>query len=99
MLLAFSAVLVQPAISNWVEPTPEFVFARLACSNRDSFMYWPDYYPETPPWRHDYPSSDEYLLALLHELTVVRVAPASYKIVRLDSPDVFKYPFLYLSEP
>jgi hypothetical protein len=62
-------------------------------------MYWPDYYPDTPPWKHDYPSSDEYLIALLHELTIVRVAPASYKIVRLDSPDVFKYPVLYLSEP
>jgi len=27
------------------------------------------------------------------------VSPTSYKIVRLDSPDIFKYPFLYLSEP
>lgn len=32
-------------------------------------------------------------------MTGVRVAPDSYKIVSLESDDVFKYPFLYLSEP
>jgi hypothetical protein len=99
VLLAFLGVLCRPAISDWVEPAPEFVFARLACSNRNSWMYWPTYYPDNPPWHHDYPSSDEFLIALLHELTGVRVTPTSYKIVHLDSSEVFKYPFLYLSEP
>jgi hypothetical protein len=99
ILLAFLGVLSQPAISDWVEPSPEFVFARLACSNRDSWMYWPQYWPNNPPWHHDYPSSDEFFVGLLHELTGVRVTPNSYKIVRLDSPEVFQYPFLYLSEP
>ena len=37
--------------------------------------------------------------ALLHELTSVRVAKDSYKIVRLDKEEIFEYPFLYLSEP
>ena len=97
MLLVSFIVVARPAISDWFEPAPEFVFARLACSNRDSWMYWPSYFPDNPPWHHDYPSSDEYLIGLLHELTGVRVTPSSYKIVRLDSPDIFKYPFLYLS--
>jgi len=92
-------VLVRPAISDWFEPDPEFVFARLACTNRDSWMYWPNYWPNNPPWHHDYPSSDEFLVGLLHELTGVRVTPHSYKIVQLSSDEVFKYPFLYLSEP
>ena len=99
ILLVFFVVLARPAISDWSEPTPEFVFARLACSNRDSWIYWPSYFPDNPPWHHDYPDSDEFLVGLLHELTGVRVAPNSYKIVRLDSPEVFTYPFLYLSEP
>jgi len=99
MLVAFSAILCQPAISDWFEPAPEFVFARLACSNRESWMYWPQYWPDMPPWKHDFPASDEFFVGILHELTGVRVTPDSYKIVRLDSPDVFKYPFLYLSEP
>jgi hypothetical protein len=99
LLLIFVAVLASPAISDWSEPTPEFVFARLSCTNRDSFMYWPTYWPNMPPWKHDYPESDEFLIGLVHELTGIRVNPDSYKIVELSSPDVFKYPFLYLSEP
>ncbi len=99
ILLVFTAVLAPPAISDWFEPDPEFVFARLACSNRESWMYWPNYWPDNPPWHHDFPSSDEFLVGLLHELTGVRVTPNSYKIVQLSSDEVFKYPFLYLSEP
>jgi len=99
MLVIFLTVLARPAISDWFEPAPEFVFARLACTNREYRMYWPNYWPFDPPWHHDYPASDEFLVGLLHELTGVRVTPESYQIVKLDSPDVFKYPFLYLSEP
>ena len=99
MLVALFGVFVRPANSDWLEPKPEFVFARLACTNRDPFLYWPDYAPDNPPWHHDYPSSDEFILGLIHEVTGVRVAPDSYKIMNLDSPEIFKYPFLYLSEP
>jgi len=88
-----------PASSNWTESRPEFVFARVKVTNRDPFLFWPHYFPENPPWHHDYPSSDEFITGLLHELTNVRVAPDSFKIVSLDSDEVFKYPFLYLSEP
>jgi len=95
----FFAVLARPAISDWSESQPEFVFARLACSNRDSWQYWPNYWPNNPPWHHDFPSSDRFFIGLVHELTGVRVTSDSYKIVQLDSPDIFKYPFLYLSEP
>jgi uncharacterized protein DUF4159 len=99
MALLLLAILAPPAISDWSEPTPEFVFARLACSNRQSWMYWPNYWPDRPPWKHDYPESDEFLIRLLHELTGIRVGPDSYKIVQLSSDEIFKYPFLYLSEP
>jgi hypothetical protein len=98
-LILLLSVLAIPALSDWSEPAPEFVFARLAVTNRDSFMYWPQYWPDMPPWKHDFPESDEFAVSLLHELTGVRVGPNSYEIVRLDSPDVFKYPFVYLSEP
>lgn len=100
MILVLACLLVTPAMPNWTETQPEFVFARLAVSNRDYFDYWPDYWLENrPPWKHDYPSSDEFIEALLHELTGIRVASNSYQIVRLDSDEVFRYPFLYLSEP
>jgi hypothetical protein len=89
--------LAQPAISDWVEPAPEFVFARLACSNLPSWQYWPTYFPNNPPWHHDYPFADELFVSLLHEFTGIRVKP--YQIVYLNSPELFKYPFVYLSEP
>jgi len=87
------------ALPDWSEPRPEFIFARVKVTNRDPFLYWPDYFPGNPPWHHDYPSSDEFITGLLHQMTGVRVAPDSFKIVSLDSDEVFKYPFLYLSEP
>jgi Domain of unknown function (DUF4159) len=100
LVLVFFVVLARPANSDWTEPAqPEFVFARLACTNRDSWMYWPTYYPDMPPWKHDYPESDEFFISLVHELTGIRVRPNSYKIVQLSSPEIFEYPFLYLSEP
>jgi hypothetical protein len=89
-----------PASSDWSETQPEFTFARAKVTNRDPFLYWPDYFfINNPPWHHDYPSADSFITKLLHEMTGVRVAPDSFKIVALDSEEVFKYPFLYLSEP
>lgn len=100
MMSAAFALLTSPAASNWSEPQPEFVFARAAVSNRSNWAsIWPMDWPHTPPWKHDYPNSDEFIVALLHELTGVRVSPDSYKIVELRSPEIFEYPFLYLSEP
>jgi hypothetical protein len=86
-------------MSDWREPEPEFVFARLQCSNRYSWHIWPRYFPDNPPWHHDYPFSDELFVGLIHELTGIHLNKDSYKIVALDSPEIFKYPFMYLSEP
>ncbi|HVQ65402.1 MAG TPA: DUF4159 domain-containing protein [Terriglobia bacterium] len=100
MVVLLVGLCVVPAIPDWPETQPEFIFARLAVSNRDWEHHWPRYVLEDrPPWKHDYPESDELIEALLHELTSVRVAKDSYKIVRLDKEEIFEYPFLYLSEP
>jgi hypothetical protein len=99
-VLGFIAVLAGSGRPDAAAPkSPEFVFARLECSNRESWMYWPNYWPDNPPWHHDYPDADEFIVALIHELTGITVTPDAYKIVRLDSPEVFNYPFVYLSEP
>ena len=97
--LVLVALLASPAVSNWSELTPEFVFARLAVTNREYWQYWPMDWPHSPPWKHDYPESDEFFIGLVHELSGVRVRPDSYKIVELSSDEIFEYPFLYLSEP
>jgi hypothetical protein len=36
---------------------------------------------------------------MLKEVSAVHTTRASYKIVQLDSPEIFNYPFLYVSEP
>jgi hypothetical protein len=99
MIGTLLGIFAAQAHSEWSETRPEFTFARAKVTNRDWFEYWPHYFPANPPWHHDYPSSDKFIISLLHEMTGVRVAPDSFKIVSLDSDEVFKYPFLYLSEP
>jgi hypothetical protein len=50
-------------------------------------------------WGHDYPRSDFHFPKLLGELTTMRVRDDSTAIVTFDSPDLFRYPWAYLSEP
>jgi len=51
------------------------------------------------PWHHDYPYGDETFPTVLGEVSNIKTSPTSYKIVDIDSPELFKYPFAYLSEP
>ena len=95
-VIAIVAFLAPPAISD--EPPlkhSEFVFARLQVPNRaDYLQFW-----DEAPWHHDYPYSDEFFIGMVRELTGIHVNPDSYRIVQISSPDIFKYPFLYFSEP
>jgi len=50
-------------------------------------------------WSHNYPSSDQHFAQVISEATNIDVKSLSYRIVELDSPDVFKYPFAVVSEP
>jgi hypothetical protein len=51
------------------------------------------------PWEHDWPRSEDFFLAMVAEVTGVRTNVEAFKVVRLDSKEIFKYPFLYFSEP
>lgn len=51
------------------------------------------------PWHHDYPFGDEAFPAFLKAVTNIHTAGAAHVIVDIDSPDLFKYPFAYMSEP
>lgn len=52
-----------------------------------------------PGWAHDYPRAERNFLRILSEVTFVRTEPMAHTVVRLDSPDIMKYPVLYFSEP
>jgi len=51
------------------------------------------------PWHHDYPDGDTMFPDNLGRLTSVATDPEQFQIVDIDSKDLFKYPFIYMSEP
>jgi len=50
-------------------------------------------------WRHDYPDAEEHILQIMSETTGLNTNSLSYRVVELSSPEIFKYPFAYVSEP
>jgi hypothetical protein len=50
-------------------------------------------------WAHDYPTAEEHILQIMKEATGINVDRLSYRILELSSPEIFNYPFSYVSEP
>jgi len=50
-------------------------------------------------WQHDYPTAEEHILQIMSETTGLNTNSLSYRVVELSSPEIFKYPFAYVSEP
>ena len=50
-------------------------------------------------WSHDYPTAEEHILQIMKEVTGINVERLSYRVVELGSPEIFDYPFSYVSEP
>jgi hypothetical protein len=51
------------------------------------------------PWEHDYPKSENFFLSMVAQVTGIATSPDAYKIVDLESEEIFRYPVLYFSEP
>jgi hypothetical protein len=51
------------------------------------------------PWHHDYSDGDTMFPASLNRLTETDTDENSFQLVDIDSKELFKYPFLYMSEP
>ena len=50
-------------------------------------------------WAHDYPRADQHLPRILAELTTMRLRLDGTNVLRLDEPEIFHNPVLYISEP
>ena len=50
-------------------------------------------------WSHDYPTAEQHILQIMHEATQIDTNRMSYQIVDLASPEIFRYPFSYVSHP
>lgn len=57
------------------------------------------WYPHYGGWSYDYPDMEQNLTLILKELTGIRVRPDASQILRMDDPELMKYPIAYLSEP
>jgi hypothetical protein len=57
------------------------------------------WYPYYGGWSFDYPDMEQNLTLIMNELTFMRVRADGSKILRMDDPELMKYPIAYLSEP
>jgi len=57
------------------------------------------WYPYYGGWSFDYPDMEQNLTLILRDLTHIRARPDGSSILRMDDPELFKYPVAYLSEP
>lgn len=71
-------------------PTDQFIFARLVYNGVEP------YYIKN--WYTDWPKADRQLIAGIQRLSNVNIADQE-RVVALDDPRLFEYPFLYTSEP
>jgi hypothetical protein len=50
-------------------------------------------------WSHNYPVSEENLNEFIGRTTSIDVEDLSYRLLELSSPEIFEFPFAYISEP
>jgi hypothetical protein len=51
------------------------------------------------PWSHDYPRGERNFTQILGELTTIRVRTAESVVMRVNDPQLAKYPLAYMAEP
>jgi hypothetical protein len=57
------------------------------------------WYADYPGWSYDYPDMERNITLILNDLTSVRTRTDGSHILRMDDPELLKYPIAYLSEP
>jgi hypothetical protein len=57
------------------------------------------WYPYYEGWAFDWPDMERNFGLILSDLTAIPVNPNGSNILRMDDPELFKYPQAYLSEP
>ena len=57
------------------------------------------WYPYYGGWSFDYPDMEQNLTLILNELTMLPVRKTGSNILRMDDPELMKFPVAYLSEP
>ncbi len=85
------------------ENTPydgRFVFARLRYASRfDGLGFFGGRRGREAPWAHDYPRADVHFMRILDEITLLAPRMDGSNVIGLDQPELFDFPFAYMSEP
>ena len=84
----------EKSIVQNTQNTNQFVFVRLIYNGRIQRAF-PHY---AKNWYTDYPKGDKQLIWALRRLTQLDVSEHE-RAIRITNPDLFKYPFIYTSEP
>jgi hypothetical protein len=79
-----------PIVQNNPPPT-EFVFARWRFTTNGAIG--------GVGWAHNYPEGEMHLNEFMAGATKIQVERMSYRVVDLDSEEIFRYPFALVSEP
>ncbi len=76
-----------------------FVFARIRYA--DGYVGGGFAYRQDLPWAHDYPRAERNLMRILEGITLIDpyLGEDGGAILMFDDPNLFKYPFAYMSEP
>jgi hypothetical protein len=99
VLVVMTVVLFPPQHSKADPPrskfrASDFHFARIRFNTLD----YSHYFPEMPPWAHDYPRADRNFLKILAEVSGIRCDSEAYQLVSLEDDQIFKYPWAYMCE-
>jgi hypothetical protein len=90
--IAYTQIFRSRSFSNQPEPpATEFIAARWHFGTNGDIGHM--------GWSHNYPESDRHLNDFLERTTRINLEESSFLIVELGSPEVFDYPFAYVSEP
>jgi hypothetical protein len=71
-----------------------FTFARIKYQTAPG-GFW---YQGMPSWSHGYPISEDNLLRIMNEVTLLHPRTDGFNVFALDDPELFKYPLAYIIE-
>jgi hypothetical protein len=57
------------------------------------------YYANYPGWSYDYPDMEQNFTLILKDISLLPARKEGSRILRMDDPDLLKFPIAYLSEP
>jgi len=57
------------------------------------------WYPHYGGWAFDYPDMEQNLNKILPAVTAITPSPSGGNVLRMDDPELLKFPIAYLSEP